>query len=127
MRAFQAVELAHFAAHQQAAMQDTAVIQVYSRTFNAYGEPIETYTDAAPGPFGFDPTGGRKNRRADLTALHVDATGRFPLGTVVDPKDRVKVTHRFGMALGTALVFNVQGIPQQGPSGLVLELAVVSP
>lgn len=108
-------------------MQDTCVIQTYWATFDTYGAPVITFTDGAPVGCGFDPTGGRKNRRVDLTALHVDATVRLPIGTAVSAKDRIKVTKRFGTALGAALVFDVQGSPQQGPSGIVLELAKVTP
>lgn len=126
MRLFQTAELSRLQTAQNNAMQDTCVIQAYSATFDTYGAPVITFTDGAPMACGFDPTGGKKNRRVDLTALHVDATVRLPIGTAVNAKDRIKVTRRFGAWLAAALVFDVQGSPQQGPSGLVLELAKVT-
>jgi len=126
MRPLQAAELAFMQAVQVSAMMDMCVIQTYTSTFDTYGAPVITFTDGAPIACGFDPTGGRKNWRADLTALHVDSTVRLPLETAVNAKDRIKIIKRFGVWLSTPLVFDVQGNSQRGPSGLVLELAKVT-
>jgi len=36
--------------------------------------------------------------------------------------DRVRVTHRYGEALGSPLVFDAIGEPRHGPSALLLDL-----
>lgn len=107
-------------------MQDTCIIQAYSATPDTYGDPVPTYTDGAAIACGFDPTGGRESWRPDMTALHVDATVRLPIATTLDTRDRIKITKRFGVAI-TAIVFEIVGLPQRGPSGLVVELVKVTP
>ena len=127
MRVFTGDELARMQATQTSAMFDTCVIQAYSAAQDAYGAMIASYTDGSEISVGFDPTGGREGKRTDMTTLPIDATVRLPFGTSVNAKDRIKITKRFGTALSTALVFDVVGFPQTGPSGIVLDLESVTP
>jgi head-tail adaptor len=107
---------------QEVAMQDTCIVQAYSRTIDSFGAPVETWTDGDPIVCGFDPTPSEENRRADMTALHYDATVRLPIDTSIDTRDRIKVTKRFAVTLSPAETFSVLAVPQRGPSGLVLLL-----
>jgi hypothetical protein len=51
----------------------------------------------------------------------IDARIRLPLATSLDPKDRIRVTYRYGEALGASQDFDVVGPVQRGPSGLMVE------
>jgi len=121
------VDLANLQAAQVGTMLDTCVIQSYARTFDSNGSPAETYTDGSAIACGVNMTPSRENWRTNMNATHVDATIRLPIATSIKSTDYVKVTHRFGVALGTALVFDVVGSIRCGPSGLQVDLAAVSP
>jgi len=54
----------------------------------------------------------------------VDAKLRLPIATSIDPRDRITITKRFGVAI-TAEKYIIVGQPKRGPSGLVLELKAV--
>lgn len=127
MKAFSTAELTRLQSAQVAAMQDTCVVQSYARTLDSYGSPVETFTDGSAIACGVDMTAGRENRRADMNVERIDATVRLPIGTVIKAADHVKVTHRFGVALGTALIFEVIGEIRRGPSGLRVDVQAVNP
>jgi SPP1 family predicted phage head-tail adaptor len=111
---------------QEAAMQDTCKIGVYSRTLDTYGGPVETWTEGSAIACGVEMTTGQENRRADLTAERIDATVRLPIGTSIKATDRVKVTHRFG-ADTTDITYDVVGEIRRGPSGLQVDLQEILP
>lgn len=117
MTAFTAAELTGMRATQVAHMMDTCVPQVYSRSFNAVGEPTVTFTDGSAVACGLDMRPGSERHSQGNTLTEYDATIRLAVTSTLNPKDRVKVTHRFGEALGTALVFDVVAPLQLGPSG----------
>lgn len=122
---FTAAELAAMRAAQDLYMMDTCVRQVYSRTFDSYGAPAETYTDQTPALVcGLDMRPGSEQHRQDMTTLEYDATLRLPIGTAIDEKDRIKITKRFGEAI-TSQVYRVEGPIQRGPSGIRLRLRKV--
>jgi hypothetical protein len=120
-------DLANMQAYDNLLMQDTCIIGAYSSIENEYGEMENVYTDGAEIACGFDPTGGNKMYRQNMTAQVVNATVRLPLGTTVDPKSHIRITKRFGSAVTNPLVYDVVGYPQEGPSGIVLNLAEVNP
>ena len=127
MEAFAEAELAGMQSAQEAAMMDTCVLQVWSSgSADAYGQRVETWTDGAALACGFNPKGGREVPGPEASPIITDASVRLPIDTSVDRKDRVKVTHRFGVALGAAQVFEVVGEPRRGPSGLQLDLRKVT-
>jgi len=120
---FSADELATMREAQDGHMLDLCVIQTYSTTANSYGELITTYTDAATATAcGLDMRPGSEQPRQDMTTLEWDATMRLPIATVLDAKDRLKVTYRFGELLATPLVYRVEGPIQRGPSGIRVKL-----
>ena len=112
-----AAELAAMQTAQEGHFFDTMIPQVYSRTFNAVGEPVVTFTDGAATDCGVDLRPGSERHTGDNTLTAYDATIRVAWDSTLNTKDRVKVTHRFGTALAVALVFDVVAPLQQGPSG----------
>lgn len=120
---FSADELADMREAQDGHMLDLCIIQTYSRTYNSFNEEIPAYTDAAAAiSCGLDMRPGSEQHRQDMTTLEWDATMRLPLTTALDAKDRLKVTHRFGELLSTALIYRVEGPIQRGPSGVRVRL-----
>jgi hypothetical protein len=116
---FSADELANFRTAQDGHMMDTVIRQVYSRTYNTFNEPIEAWTDQAGAiDCGLDMRPGAERHTQSMTTLEYDATLRLPIATIIDAKDRIKVTHRFGEALSTALIYRIEGPIQRGPSGI---------
>ena len=119
---FTAAELANFRSTQQNHMMDTVVRQVYSATQNSYNEDVITYTDQTAIACGLDMRHGGERHNQNYTALEYDATMRLPIATTIDARDRMKVTKRFGETLSTALIFEIVGPVQRGPSGIRLLL-----
>lgn len=124
MRHFSATELARMQAAQTSAMQDTGVRLAYSATTDAYGNPVASYTPGTPGPCGFDPTNDDEVQESGQVVT-AEAAIRLPIDTVLDPRDRWRITHRFGVAV-TAMDYEIIGLPQRGPSGLVLKVRKVT-
>lgn len=120
---FSATELTGMRAAQTGHMMDTCVIQAYSRTFSDMKAPVETWTDStSTTACGLDMRPGDERHGVQNSIVEYDATIRLPIATVIDAKDRIKVTKRFGETLGTALVFQVAGPIQRGPSGIRIRL-----
>lgn len=127
MRAFTPTELANMQGVQVSAMMDTCIVQAYSRTLSSKGSPVETWADGSAIVCGLEMTAGRESRRANMTVNPYDATIRLPIGTAIKATDKVKVTHRFGVALTIPMVFDVVGEVRRGPSGLQVDLQWVMP
>jgi hypothetical protein len=103
-------------------MPDTYVPQVYSEALSQFREMAPTYTDGTAAICGLDMRPGSERHNPGNTILEYDATVRLPITATPDPRDRVKITKRFGETLGTALVFEIVGPIQRGPSGIRLML-----
>jgi hypothetical protein len=119
---FTAAELTGMRSAQDLHMMDVYIPQVYSRTINSFGEAIASYADGAAAICGLDMRPGSERYGRDNTLLEYDATLRLPIATVPDVKDRIKITTRFGETLATALVYEIVGPIQRGPSGIRLLL-----
>ena len=50
---------------------------------------------------------------------------RLPLDTVVTAKDRIQITQRFGVEI-TSLTYKILGAIRRGPSGLTMNVALVT-
>lgn len=104
-------------------LQDTCVIQRHAYTGDTYGQQADGFTDdAAAIACGLDMRPGSERWNNRTTVLNFDATLRLAITVTVDEKDRIKVTKRYGETLGTALVFEIAGPIQRGPSGIRLML-----
>ncbi len=124
MRALQTAELSSLQSAQESAMMDTCIIQAYSSADDDYGEPLASYTDGDAISCGLNNRGGREIQNGNMTILVTDATIRLPIGTEVEMQDRVKVTHRFGVA--AVSTYEVVGPVRRGPSGLQVDVKAVS-
>lgn len=124
-------ELDQMQATQQAAMMDTCVLLRRSNgASNEYGYPEALWTESAPLSCGLDvgarliASGGEA--MGQTQAPMSDARLRLPIDTDITQIDRVKVTHRFGVVLASPNLYSVIGVRKQGPSGLVLDLRLVT-
>lgn len=129
MRAFSVDELSRMQDTQESAMMDTCQItRRVEAGFDPYGYPIDSYDDVVyTGVCGFDPSSDREVMEGTQVSV-VDAVVRLPLATIddFDNLDRVKITYRFGVDLSEPEVFEIIGSPERGPSGLVLDLRIVT-
>ena len=125
MDAFSATELAGMQATNESAMMDTCIVQGYTATTDPFGQPTVTYVDRSPIACGFNPKGGREVAGEDTAPIITDASVRLPIATIVDRKDRVKITHRFGVVIAPQ-VYEIVSEPRRGPSGLVLDLRMAA-
>lgn len=120
---FSSDDLTEMRATQVAHMMDTCNLQACVQTRDSTNELVETWpVDGADLVCGLDMRPGSERHGADMTVLMYDATLRLPITAALDAKDRVKVTKRFDEALGTALVYEIVGPIQRGPSGVRLLL-----
>lgn len=120
---FSSDELTEMRATQVAHMMDTCHLQACVQTRDSTNELVETWpADGDALVCGLDMRPGNERHGADMTVLAYDATLRLPITATPDARDRVKITKRFDEALGTALVYNIVGPIQRGPSGIRLLL-----
>ena len=125
---FTAAELAHMREAQTGHLPDTCYIQTAVEALDAFRQMVTTFpADSAAIDCGLDMRPGAEHTGVSGTVLDYDATIRLPLGTVVTPKDRIKVTKRFDETLATALIFEIISPYQQGASGLRYRLRRLEP
>lgn len=76
---------------------------------------------------GFDPGAGDEVLEAAEVATS-EASLRLPYSAAssLDRLSRVRVTHRYGQELGSPQLFEVVGLPEVGPTGLVVNLRRVT-
>lgn len=120
-------ELTGMQATQESAMMDTCVLMRYSETLDSINHPLPTWNDGEATKCGLDMTGGSELRGNQRILVRWEAMLRLPLHTTIDLRDRVRITHRFGQALATELVYEISGPAEVGPSGIVLPLKKVVP
>ena len=125
-----AADLAGMRATQIAAMGDTCTLRRWNPTVDDYGTEVPAYTDTTGVACGLDVTGGTgagERRRPDGTITTIGATLRLSLvdGAGLTEEDRITVTHRHGELLAPALAYGIDGQPQRGPTGYVLQLVEV--
>ncbi len=124
MRKFTADELERMRDTQDAAMQDLAWVLRYSSMTDGYGLPEGVYARAFEVVCGLELVDPAEMQGTGEVPV-IDARLRLPIETVVDERDRIEVTERYGEVLGTSQVFEIEGPVERGPSGLVLKLRTV--
>lgn len=125
MTSFSTTELADMQAAQEAHMMDTCVIGRFTEgSTDIYGSAVPTWPEDDAISCGFMVLSVDEELGATRTPVG-DAQVRLPIGTTLDPRDRIKVTHRHGVAV-TAQAYALVGDPKRGPSGLVVNLERVS-
>lgn len=75
---------------------------------------------------GFQFANETREVQAEGDVAQVDAELRLPLGTKINQLDCFRLTHRFGKPSDVICHFEVVGIPREGPSGLLVDLAMVT-
>jgi hypothetical protein len=111
---------------QEGHMQDECVILHYAPGTDSHNEDVAGYVaDESTTICGLDMRPGDERHTPQYTALVYDATVRLPIGTVIDAKDRLSITKRYGETLEEPLGFEIVGPVQQGPSGIRLKLKKV--
>ena len=119
---FIAADLTNMRSTQDAHCMDTCNLGTCTQTADSFQQLVETFAYGADVVCGLDMRPGSERHTADKTVINYDATVRLPIASSPSTKDRVKVTKRFGEALGVALVYNIVGPIQRGPSGIRLML-----
>lgn len=124
MRAFTLGELDRMQSTQVGAMQDTCVIRSYSASQDSWGNPSVSYTGGAALACGFQHISPDEVQESG-DVPRVDGRVRLPLGTELDERDRVRITHRYGVELSSPETYEVVGPARRGPSGLYVDLRLV--
>jgi hypothetical protein len=126
VRAFTAGELGRMEDTQEGAMQDTCRRMVFVEDIaDAYGMPATEWVEDVALECGFDAM-AKPEAMEGTEVVMADAVMRLPMGTELDHRDRLKVTHRFGVMVEEPETFEVIGEAERGPSGLVLKLRLVT-
>ena len=113
---FTAAELAALETDQEAHMMDTCTIGVHHAVPDGYGIPHATYQASSPTICGLDEN-VRQEVQSRGEVVMVDAVLRLPVGTVIDSRDRITITHRLGSELAFKPVYNIVGAPRLGAAG----------
>jgi len=122
MLPFNTDELTRMQAAQQAGMMDTCIVSTFAAgETDPYGEPSQSWTDGAATRCGLNMATQREVMDGTQVVL-ADAVLRLPIATVIGARDRVTVTHRFGVALNPVLNYEWIGEPMRGASGLRVNL-----
>lgn len=127
MRHFTADELERMRDTQDSAMMDECQRQVYGAgAAGSYGTPSASgWTPGATLICGFKPF-SRKEEMEGTQVVIVDAEMRLPIDTVLDNRDRLKLTKRHGEAISPQPLYEIIGEAERGPSGLRLRLGLVT-
>jgi hypothetical protein len=122
---FSTSELAGMQQTQEDHMMDRCTVDAYAAgATDDYGNPVPTWTPGAVTRCGYQPV--KLADQMDLSKVPAfDATLRLPINTAIDPRDRITMTQRHGVAV-TPFTLEIVGEPKRGPSGLVLELRKVT-
>ena len=119
MDPFTPEEIAGLRATQESAMQDRCVLWRWAGVTDGYGDVTASYTPELPEiACGLGWRESIESPDADKTVERWSMMLRLPIGTVLDPRDRVQVTARFGIIESTPIVYELAGEPATGPSGL---------
>ena len=122
-----ATDLTNMRAVQEGHMHDTCILRQYTIGNDAYGLNNPYYVALGSYSCGFHAVNPREQQAASFVP-GIDARLRLSESLIdtIDPKDRIELTHRYGEALTTTLTFEIVGPIKHGPSGLVLDLKLVS-
>ena len=122
---FTTAELTALETDQEAHMMDICTIGAYHAVQDGYGIPTPTYTAGNPTICVLNENVTQEVQSRGEVVM-VDAVLRLPVGTVIDSRDRITITHRLGSELAFKPVYNIIGSPRTGASGLLLNLALVT-
>lgn len=128
MRTFSAQELAGMAGTQESAMMDTCQHLQRFVEPDGYNNPAETFIAGASYPCGLDEAPKDREAMDGTQVVMMDAKLRMSLDLegVIANVDRLRITHRFGVALATPRDYEIIGAPRRGPSGMIFALRKVT-
>jgi head-tail adaptor len=110
----------------EAAMWDTCrLVTRVTGAVDDYGQPTEMWAEGVAVACGLDQRSSYEVLRG-TQVWRFDARLRLPIATELTNADRIKVTHRYGVALTVPLVFEVIGAVRRGPQGLLVEMKTLS-
>ena len=125
MPAFSAADLTNMKSCQDDHMMDTCKFGTCTQTADTYNQLVETFAYGDAVICGLDMKPGSERHGVDSTVINYDATLRLPFASAPDPKDRIKVTKRHGVALAADQVYDIVSPIQKGPSGVRLLLKII--
>jgi hypothetical protein len=127
MKALTLDELKRMVDTQNAGMMDLCEILEYQEGLPSdLGKPVKSWIPRAdPVACGYNGQARREVMEGGQVTV-TDAVMRLPMGTTLERRDRVRLTHRFGAKLDTTLEYEILGEARQGASGLVLNLRSVT-
>ncbi len=112
---------------QEGAMMDECTILSYSST-TVSGEVQDGWSGGGtPVACGLNTKKSKEIHKEDLSIVRTDAQLRLPIGTTIEPRDRIQVLSRFNVTEDEQLIYGIEGEPRKGPSGLLLDLVIVEP
>lgn len=127
MRPFSLGELGRMQGTQQGAMQDVCVLEQWTAGVqDDYGVKASSYVDGAELVCGLDLTQNDLDEANSAETSLAEGRLRLPIDTQLDRRDRVRITRRFGVLLETPVRYELVGDPRRGPSGLVVNVRVVT-
>ncbi len=121
MLPFSATELSQMRTTQTGAMQDMCRVLVYTGVADAYGNPQPVFIAGEPVECGFEPVRPRETQQSG-DVPRIDAHIRLPIATVLEERDRIRVSSRYNEELETVQDYEIVGPVKRGPSGLVVEV-----
>lgn len=128
MRPFTATELARMQSTQESAMQDRCELLDYQAVGqDEFGNPRMSYVVMDTVACGFWPNRQVEVMQGTQVSL-TDAQLRLSLDdeSTVDNLSRVRIVYRFDVELDEPVTYEVIGLESRGPSGLVLNLRLVT-
>jgi len=115
--------LADMRAAQADAFWDSCVLLYHSISQGETGQAVPSWPTASEAiACRLVPQGGREQRMKGNVFVTVDARLRLPLGTAIDMRDRIRITHRHGEALDTPQEYDIVGYPEEGASAITIGL-----
>ncbi len=123
---FTTAELTGLQTAQDVHMMDTCTIDVYTDAgADAFGNPNPSWVAGVAMACGF--RSDVIDEELDTSNVPIiDAKVRLPIGTTINPQNRITITKRHGVTLSPSRRFEIVGEPKRGPSGLVLDLKAVT-
>jgi hypothetical protein len=126
MDAFSTADYACMQATAEASFFDTCQLAAMSaHSWGSADTGPGTATWGAAQPCGYSPAPVGETKDGAQVPIF-DAVLRLPFDTDVTGIQRVRITHRHGVALAAAEEYTVTGKPARGPSALLLELKLVT-
>ena len=116
------------ASTQEDAMMDTCQHLQRFTEVDDYNNAKPTYIAAESYSCGLDEAPKDREAMDGTQVVMMDAKLRMSIDVdgVIANVDRLRITHRFGVALTTPRDYEIIGAPRRGPSGLIFALRKVT-